>query len=160
MGAGSGSGLDRKPADVCQVSDVTFLPQPCEPCDPPGYAVLALPTEIDFCNATGLLPLIMTAVDHHSDGLRVLVLDLTATRFMDSQGVRLLAEVRRRTHRHTRLRVVAAPKGVPSRVLELSGLRRDVPVYDNLAEALRPEGAPEGVPDSGPGGGPGGGAAA
>ncbi|MFE0799437.1 STAS domain-containing protein [Streptomyces sp. NPDC058812] len=130
---------------------MTFLPKPCEPCDPPGYAVLALPPEIDFCNATGLLPLIMTAVDHHSDGLRVLVLDLTATRFMDSQGVRLLAEVRRRTHRHTRLRVVAAPKGVPSRVLELSGLRRDVPVYDNLAEALRPEGhLDEGDPDSEP----------
>ncbi|MFE1024841.1 STAS domain-containing protein [Streptomyces sp. NPDC058818] len=139
------------------MSDVTFLPPSCEPCDPPGYAVLALPPEIDFCNATGLLPLIMTAVDHHSDGLRFLVLDLTATRFMDSQGVRLLAEVRRRTHRHTRLRVVAAPKGVPSRVLELSGLRRDVPVYDNLAEALRledgPDSDPEGAPDSGPGSG-------
>ncbi|MFB7086152.1 STAS domain-containing protein [Streptomyces sp. NPDC056296] len=135
---------------------MTFLPQPCEPCepcDPPGYAVLPLPPEIDFCNAEGLLPLIMTAVDHHSDGLRVLVLDLTATRFMDSQGVRLLDEVRLRTHRHTRLRVVAAPKGVPSRVMELSGLRRDVPVYDNLAEALRPEGGPDSGPDSESGGG-------
>ncbi|MBQ1098634.1 STAS domain-containing protein [Streptomyces sp. b94] len=129
---------------------MTFLPQPCEPCDPPGYAVLALPCEIDFCNAAGLLPLIMTAVDHHSDGLRVLVLDLTATRFMDSQGVRLLTEVRRRAPRHTRLRVVAAPKGVPSRVLELSGLRRDVPVYDNLAEALRPEDGPDNDPEDGP----------
>ncbi|MFE9055411.1 STAS domain-containing protein [Streptomyces mutabilis] len=117
---------------------MTFLPRPCEPCDPPGYAVLALPREIDFCNAAGLLPLIMTAVDHHSGGLRFLVLDLTATRFMDSQGVRLLTEVRQRLHGRARLRVVAAPTGVPSRILELSGLRRDVPVYDSLAEALRP----------------------
>ncbi|WP_425587912.1 STAS domain-containing protein [Streptomyces marokkonensis] len=97
-----------------------------------------MPPEIDFCNAAGLLPLLMTAVDHHSDGLRVLVLDLTATRFMDSQGVRLLDRVRRRLPDHARLRVVAAPHGVPSRVLELSNLRRDVPVYDNLTEALRP----------------------
>ncbi|MCZ9348507.1 STAS domain-containing protein [Streptomyces mutabilis] len=117
---------------------MTFLPRPCEPCDPPGYAVLALPREIDFCNAAGLLPLIMTAVDHHSGGLRFLVLDLTATRFMDTQGVRLLTEVRHRLHGRARLRVVAAPTGVPSRILELSGLRRDVPVYDSLAEALRP----------------------
>ncbi|MGC9500806.1 STAS domain-containing protein [Streptomyces sp. WG7] len=135
------------------MSDVTFLPPPCEPCDPPGYAVLALPPEIDFCNATGLLPLIMAAVDHRSDGLRVLVLDLTATRFMDSQGVRLLDRVRRRLPTRTRLRVVAAPKGVPSRILELSGLRRDVPVYDSLTEALLPESGAADGPGSGAGSG-------
>ncbi|MDT0609816.1 STAS domain-containing protein [Streptomyces lancefieldiae] len=121
---------------------MTFLPHPsetCEPCDPPGRVVLALPREIDFCNAAGLLPLIMAAVDQRSDGLRLLVLDLAGTRFMDSQGVRLLEDVRRRLPGRVRLRVVAAPTGVPSRVLELSGLRRDVPVYDDLTEALRPE---------------------
>ncbi|MGC9380223.1 STAS domain-containing protein [Streptomyces sp. MH13] len=132
---------------------MTFLPPPCEPCDPPGYAVLALPPEIDFCNATGLLPLIMAAVDHRSDGLRVVVLDLTATRFMDSQGVRLLDRVRRRLPDRARLRVVAAPKGVPGRVLELSGLRRDVPVYDSLTEALRPESGTANGPGSGAGSG-------
>ncbi|MFI8947862.1 STAS domain-containing protein [Streptomyces sp. NPDC053750] len=119
---------------------MTFLPPPsetCEPCDPPGCVVLALPREIDFCNGTGLLPLIMTAVDQRSDGLRLVVVDLTATRFMDSQGVRLLDEVRRRLPGGARLRVVAAPGGVPSRVLELSGLRRDVPVHDSVKEALR-----------------------
>ncbi|WP_413251525.1 STAS domain-containing protein [Streptomyces tendae] len=138
---GSGSGPAGSPTDVCQVSAVTFLPQPCEPCEPcepPGCAVLAMPSEIDFCNASGLLPLITTAVDQRSDGLRLLVLDLSATLFMDSQGVRLIAAVRRRLPERTLLRVVAAPQGVPSRVLELSGLRRDVPVHDNLAEALRP----------------------
>ncbi|WP_399886508.1 STAS domain-containing protein [Streptomyces sp. BBFR51] len=121
---------------------MTFPPQPCEPCepcDPPGCAVLAMPSDIDFCNASGLLPLITAAVDQRSDDLRLLVLDFTATRFMDSQGVRLLDAVRRRLPTRTRLRVVAVPKGVPSRVLELSGLRRDVPVYDNLTEALRVE---------------------
>ncbi|MFF7797528.1 STAS domain-containing protein [Streptomyces olivaceus] len=119
---------------------MTFPIQPCEPrepCEPPGCAVLAMPSEIDFCNASGLLPLVMAAVQQRSDGLRLLVLDLSPTRFMDSQGVRLLDAVRRRLPAHVRLHVVAAPKGVASRVLELSGLRRDVPVYDNLAEALR-----------------------
>ncbi|WP_419184485.1 STAS domain-containing protein [Streptomyces coelicoflavus] len=116
-----------------------FHPQPCEPCDPPGCAVLAMPSEIDFCNASGLLPLIMTAVEQRSGGLRLLVLDLSGTRFMDSQGVRLIAAVRRRLPDSTLLRVVAAPKSVASRVLELSGLRRDVPVHDDLAEALHAE---------------------
>ncbi|AKZ56702.1 Anti sigma factor antagonist [Streptomyces ambofaciens ATCC 23877] len=137
------------------MSALPFLPRPCEPCDPPGYAVLALPPEIDFCNAMGLLPMIMTAVDHHCGPLRTLVLDLSATRFMDSQGIRLLSEVRHRLPGRTELRVVAAPQGVPSRVLELSGLRRDVPVHDSLAEALRP---PSGTA-RGSGGRAGGGAA-
>ncbi|KAF2779049.1 anti sigma factor antagonist [Streptomyces sp. KO7888] len=97
-----------------------------------------MPSEIDFCNASGLLPLIMTAVEQRSGELRLLVLDLSGTRFMDSQGVRLIAAVRRRLPDSTLLRVVAAP-GVASRVLELSGLRRDVPVHDNLAEALHAE---------------------
>ncbi|MFG2680752.1 STAS domain-containing protein [Streptomyces sp. NPDC048392] len=121
---------------------MTFHPRPCEPCapcDPPGCAVLTMPGEVDFCNATGLLPLIMAAVDQRPDALRLLVLDLSATRFMDCQGVRLLDAVRRGLPGRTRLRVVAAQQGVPSRVLKLSGLRRDVPVYDNLAEALRTE---------------------
>ncbi|MFC8416845.1 MULTISPECIES: STAS domain-containing protein [Streptomyces] len=123
------------------MSAVTFHPQsrePYEPCEPPGCAVLAMPSEIDFCNASGLLPLIMTAVEQRSGELRLLVLDLSGTRFMDSQGVRLIAAVRRRLPDSTLLRVVAAP-GVASRVLELSGLRRDVPVHDNLAEALHAE---------------------
>ncbi|MFG3251333.1 STAS domain-containing protein [Streptomyces sp. NPDC048187] len=121
------------------MSAVPFLPQPGEPSEPrdtPGCAVLAMPDEIDFCNAGGLLPLIMAVVEQRRDALRLLVLDLSATRFMDSQGVHLLAAVRRGLPGTARLRVVAVPGGAPSRVLELSGLRRDVPVHEDLAEAL------------------------
>ncbi|MEU3662713.1 STAS domain-containing protein [Streptomyces sp. NPDC032940] len=120
---------------------MTFLPQPCQPCDPPGCAVLTLPPEIDHGNAEGLLPMVMAAVDRHADGLRLLVLDLTSTRFMDSQGVRLLDEVRRRLRGRAGLRVVVTPGSAPSRVVEVTGLRRDVPVHDDLAEALRADGA-------------------
>nr|WP_308114836.1 STAS domain-containing protein [Streptomyces sp. ISL-12] len=118
------------------MSDVTFLPPPGAPYEPPGCAVLALPPEIDFCNASGLLPLILEAAGARDEPLRLLVLDLTGTVFMDSQGIRLLDEVRHRLPGGVRLRLVADPRGVPSRVLELSGLRRDIPVHDNLVEAL------------------------
>ncbi len=137
MDDGSGSGLTGIRTNVCQVSAVTFLPSPCEPRDLPGCTLLALPPEIDLCNAGELLSLIMSAADARADRLRVLVLDLTATRFMDSQGVRLVNEVRHRLRSRARVRVVATPDGVPSHVLELTGVRRDVPVYDNLEEALR-----------------------
>ncbi|GAA3988882.1 STAS domain-containing protein [Streptomyces sp. NBC_01352] len=118
---------------------MTFIPNPCELRDLrdlPGCTVIALPPEIDLCNAEGLYHRIMSAADARADRLRLLVLDLTGTHFMDSQGVRLVDQVRRVLQPRTRVRVVAAPHGVACRVLELTGVRRDVPVYDNLAEAL------------------------
>jgi anti-anti-sigma factor len=126
---------------------VTFLPNPCELRDlrdlPGRTTIVALPPEIDISNAAGLLDRVLSALDTRADRLRVLVLDLTATHFMDSQGVRLVGEVRHRLPPGARLRVVALPDGAPTRVLELTGVRRDVPVYDNLSEALadlRPSG--------------------
>ncbi|MEV5437285.1 STAS domain-containing protein [Streptomyces sp. NPDC052682] len=118
------------------MSAVTFLPNPVERRDRPGRVLFALPAEIDICNASRLLPLIVSAAQARGDRLRVLVLDLTATHFMDSQGVRLINDVRSRLAPGTRVYVVAEAEGVPRRVLELTGVRRDVPVYDNLDEAL------------------------
>ncbi|PZT70530.1 anti-anti-sigma factor [Streptomyces sp. SW4] len=118
---------------------MTFRPNPCEPLAPPGYALLSLPAEIDFCNAADLLPRVLAVADAHAGRLRVLVLDLTGTEFMDTQGARLIGDVACHLRdRNARVRVAAAPHGVPRRVLELTGLRRDVPVYDSPAEALRP----------------------
>ncbi|MCZ9345637.1 STAS domain-containing protein, partial [Streptomyces sp. TRM76130] len=77
------------------MSDVTFFPPPEVPYEPPGCAVLVLPREIDHDNAPGLLPLVLEAARVRDDPPRSLVLDLTGTVFMDSQGVRLLDEVRR-----------------------------------------------------------------
>ncbi|MEV5012347.1 STAS domain-containing protein [Streptomyces sp. NPDC055692] len=66
----------------------------------------------------------------------MLVLDLTRTRFMDSQGARLVEDVRHGLPPGVLLRVVARPDGVPYRVLEVTGVRRDVPVHDDLSGAL------------------------
>ena len=121
--------------NVCQVSAVTFLPNPSDPPRPPGHALLRFPSEIDFSNARDLLGVILAGV-RTAARPRVLVLDLSATLFMDSQGVRLINDVRRLLRPGTRVYVVARPDSVAGRVLELTGLRRDVPVYDNLPEAM------------------------
>ncbi|WP_369234755.1 STAS domain-containing protein [Streptomyces sp. R21] len=99
--------------------------------------LLPLPAEIDVSNAGGLLVHTMNIVEHRADRLRVLVLDLTRTEFIDSQGVHLVDGVRRRLRHPAELRVAADPDGMVQRVLELTGLRRDVPVYGNVAEAVR-----------------------
>jgi anti-anti-sigma factor len=115
---------------------VTPFTNPTEPRDLPGRVHLTLPAEIDFCNAAELLPLVLSAARAHGDRLDVLVLDLTTTSFMDSQGIRLINEVRRRLRPGATVRLVTRPEGITRRVLEVTGLRRDVPVYDDLAEAL------------------------
>ncbi|MER7489442.1 STAS domain-containing protein [Streptomyces sp. NPDC126497] len=119
------------------MSAVTFPPNPSDPRDASEHALLRFPPEIDSSNAGDVLDAVLSR-NRPGDvpRPRVLVLDLTATVFMDSQGVRLINEVRRRLCPGTRVYVVALPDSVAGRVLELTGLRRDVPVYDNLPEAM------------------------
>ncbi|MET9444665.1 STAS domain-containing protein [Streptomyces sp. NPDC006610] len=114
-----------------------FFPSPCRVRDLPGHALLAvLPTEIDVCNAPALYTAVASAADARARRLRMLVLDLTGTEFMDSQGARLVQDIHQHLDDGVRLRVVAEPGGLPGRVLEVTGVRRDVPVYDDLTEAL------------------------
>ncbi|NJP51906.1 STAS domain-containing protein [Streptomyces sp. SBST2-5] len=105
--------------------------------DPPGRLLLPLPPEIDFGNASEVLALVLSAVRWAPGRLRVLVLDFSGTGFMDSQGVRLVGDVSRSLHPDTRVRVVVRPDSTAGRVLDLTRLRRDVPVYDDAGDALR-----------------------
>ena len=115
---------------------MTYFPSPCRVCDLPGRTLLVLPPEIDLSNASALCTAVLSYAETRTAPLDLLVLDLTHTHFMDSQGARLVEEVRRRLPPGVRLRVVADPDGIPSRVLELTAVRRDVPVYDDLTWAL------------------------
>ncbi|MEU6550766.1 STAS domain-containing protein [Streptomyces sp. NPDC046915] len=115
---------------------MTLLPTPRDPRGLPGRTLITLPPEIDLSNADVLLDHVLSVSHSRADRLRVLVLDLTRTAFLDSQGARLIHDIRRRLPPHTEVRVVAHPWELPGRVLELTGVRRDVPVYDDLVDAL------------------------
>lgn len=115
---------------------MTHVPSRCRVRDLPGRSLILLPPEIDLSNSPALGAAIMSFAGARADRLSVLVLDFTRTDFMDSQGARLVQNVRGRLPARVGVRVVAAPIGVPRRVLELTGVRRDVPVYDSLTEAL------------------------
>lgn len=120
-----------------QVSAMTHFPSPCRVRDTPARALLVLPPEIDLSNAPALCSRVLSFATARAERLRLLVLDLTHTDFMDSQGARLVIDVRDRLPPHVRLRVAAVPYGIPRRVLEVTGVRRDVPVYDDAEQALR-----------------------
>jgi anti-anti-sigma factor len=117
---------------------VNSTPSPREPRPRalPDCALLTLPPEIDLGNADDLLAMVVRALADEPEYPGVVVLDLTATDFMDSQGVRFVSTLRARLPATTELRLATAPRGLVARVLRLSGLRRDVPVYDDLLEAV------------------------
>ncbi len=138
-GSGSGSSSTDRPLAVWQVSPVpTPTPIHLASIDIAHHTLIAFPDEIDLSNAAPLLAEARAVADLHADGARDFIIDLTDTRFLDSQGVRLLLDLRRylADRYGSSLRVSAPRTGVASRVLTLTQLRRDVPVHDNLLEAL------------------------
>jgi anti-anti-sigma factor len=96
-------------------------------------AVVVASGEIDLTNADMLRDALLTALDA---GARGLVVDMTATRFLDSAGVSALVRTSRRaTATDTTLRLaVTAPSVL--RVLDLVGLDRLISVYPSVSEAV------------------------
>ncbi|MET9493884.1 STAS domain-containing protein [Streptomyces sp. NPDC006552] len=117
------------------------MPAPVQlaPVDLADRTLLTFPAEIDLGNAPSLLAEACALADERADRCREFILDLTRTVFVDSQGVRLLSQLRRHLlDRHgARMRVAAPGAGPVRRVLTLAQTRRDIPVHDSVEEALR-----------------------
>ncbi|GAA2314887.1 STAS domain-containing protein [Streptomyces kunmingensis] len=109
------------------------------PRDIADRTLITFPAEIDLSNAPVLLAEACALADERAGGRTEFILDLTRTAFLDSQGVRLLLELRRYLRqRHGALMRVAVPEEGPvRRVLTLAQTRRDVPVHNSVEEALR-----------------------
>ena len=96
-------------------------------------AVVAAYGEIDLTNADELRDALFAVLDA---GARGLVVDLTATTFLDSAGVTALARTSRRASAtDTSLRLaVTAPSVL--RVLDLVGLDQLIGVFPSVSEAV------------------------
>ena len=96
-------------------------------------AVVAASGEIDLTNADGLRDVLLAALDA---GARGLVVDMTATTFLDSAGVTALARTSRRSSAtDTTLRLAVTAPAV-LRVLDLVGLDQLIGVYPSVSEAV------------------------
>jgi anti-anti-sigma factor len=96
-------------------------------------AVVTTAGEIDLTNAEGLRDTLLSALNSGALGL---VVDLTATTFLDSAGVTALVRASRRaaaTEATLRLAVTAAPV---LRVLNLVGIDRLIEVHPSVADAV------------------------
>jgi anti-anti-sigma factor len=96
--------------------------------------VCELRGELDASNVDGVQTAILDQVGNDVPGL---VLDLTATTYLDSAAVRILFDLARRLRsRRQELRLVVPPDGVVRRVLVLTALADDVPLDESIDDAV------------------------
>jgi anti-sigma B factor antagonist len=96
-------------------------------------AVVAALGEVDLTNAEGLRDALLSALNSGALGL---VVDMTATTFIDSAGVTALVRASRRasaTEASVRLAVTATPV---LRVLNLVGIDQLLGVHPSVADAM------------------------
>ena len=87
-----------------------------------GVVIASLSGEIDLSNATEITRALLGGVPNEALGL---VIDLSEVSYLDSAGVRMLAELDHRLGwRAQVLRVVAPEASRSRRVLEIAGLER------------------------------------
>jgi anti-anti-sigma factor len=96
--------------------------------------VVRIDGEIDISNWLRVASTITTAADREGPGL---VVDLRRTRYLDSSGVRLLFDARRRLHNDDRRLVLVTEVGTPAEsVLRHTGLLDVVPTVTTVEDAV------------------------
>ena len=96
--------------------------------------VLAVGGEIDL-DSVGVLSAAVEAA--LAGGAAELWIDLTHTRFMDSSGLHLLLDTRRRVRDLNRQLAIVCPPGPVRRLFEIAGVSEHLPLYDDRAAAHR-----------------------
>lgn len=98
-----------------------------------GVPVVTAPEEIDLANAALLQKVLAEAA---GPGQVLVVVDMSRTRFCDSAGLNALVAANRRARAEgSEVRLVVTSESV-TRIVELTGVDRVIPIYASLEEAL------------------------
>ncbi len=98
-----------------------------------GFVVARIDGEVDISNIDEIRRELTTCVPNSALGL---VVDLSATRYLDSSGLHLLYEISTALDKRRQRICVVAPEGTASaRVLLLTGFDKVVPMSDTVAAA-------------------------
>jgi anti-sigma B factor antagonist len=96
--------------------------------------VARLSGEVDMSNATYVREQLLASMPNE---VAVLVLDISACRYLDSAAIAVLFDLSRRLARRRQdLRIAMPPDSPLRRVIELTEVRTAAPVYDSLEAAL------------------------
>ena len=99
-----------------------------------GSVVARLSGEVDMTNASYLREQLLDSMPN--DAL-VLVIDISACRYLDSAAIEVLFDLSRRlARRRQELRLVMPPESPLRRVIELTEVHTAAPVYESLEDAL------------------------
>lgn len=104
---------------------------------PQGCIIAKLCGELDIATAPDLREQLLEILDRRTPNR--LVLDLSKLDFIDSSGVAVLVNTERRAKLLGCTLALAAPQAQASRVLEICGLDRSFPIYENITAARRGE---------------------
>jgi anti-sigma B factor antagonist len=105
-----------------------------------GVAVAAVQGEIDVSNAVEIGDRLREMITNRG---RALIVDLSATTYLDSAGINLLFEIGHELReRQQRLLVVVAQPSPVARMLAITGLDAAMPTYATLETALAAAAAP------------------
>lgn len=94
--------------------------------------IIAVRGEVDMFTSPTLGDEVNAALD---ESPAVLVIDLTAVRFLGSAGLAALVEAQARASRDTAVRIVAGTSST-TRILRLTGLDHALVVYPTVEEAI------------------------
>lgn len=112
---------------------------------PEGRAVLRLVGELDLASCEQLRGVLDAEL---SVGRAWLVLDMSALTFLDSTGLSVLVESREKATGAGGQLVLAALRPYPAKMLEIAGLDRWLPVFDDAGDAIAALAPAEGGPAS------------
>ena len=99
-----------------------------------GVPIAAIEGEVDLANSDEVRDLVLDAMTNATPGL---VIDLTATTYLDSQGINILLDLARRLRsRQQRLRVVVPARSLVRRLLVLASLDDEFPLDHTIDEAV------------------------
>ena len=109
-----------------------------------GLAVARVEGEIDASNVKWVESRLRALLTNQSDGL---VVDLSATTYLDSAGIALWFALAEDLRQHQQqLRLVVVDRSSIARMVTLTGLDEAVPTHPTLEQALNDEGRPGGRP--------------
>lgn len=101
-----------------------------------GIAVAILDGEVDSATAPKLRTRLLQLIDDRPNRL---IVSLEYVPFIDSTGLSALVEADERAHRTGIDFVLAAPSFCARRILQITGLDRELAIHDTIADALTGE---------------------
>jgi anti-sigma B factor antagonist len=105
-----------------------------------GCIIAELHGEFDFSSVPALEQCLERIL---AGSAPVIILDLAKTPFADLATMRLVQDAERRASSLGRRLVLAAPQPAVARLMEITGLDRQLPVFATVGEAARREGTAE-----------------